>query len=56
MLVVCLDHGTIAYFKTLSDETGIRYQTLTSLYLRDCAASQKKLAVSWRATGEQGAA
>ena len=55
-VTIRLDHGTIAYFKTLADESGIRYQTLINLYLRDCATSQKKLAVSWRATGEKGAA
>ncbi len=55
-ITIRLDHGTIAYFKTLSDETGIRYQTLINLYLRDCAASQKKLSVLWRAHGQKGAA
>ena len=55
-VTIRLDHGTIAYFKALSDETGIRYQTLINLYLRDCAATQKKLSVSWRAPGEKGAA
>lgn len=54
-VTIRLDHGTIAYFKALSAETGIRYQTLINLYLRDCAASQKRLSVSWRAT-EKGAA
>ena len=54
-VTIRLDHGTIAYFKTLSHETGIRYQTLINLYLRDCAANQKKLAVSWRTT-DKGAA
>ena len=55
-VTIRLDHGTIAYFKALSDETGIRYQTLINLYLRDCAASHKKLSVLWRGTGEKGAA
>ena len=55
-VTIRLDHGTIAYFKALSEETGIRYQTLINLYLRECAASRKKLSVSWRATGEKGAA
>jgi uncharacterized protein (DUF4415 family) len=55
-VTIRLDHGTIAYFKALSDETGIRYQTLINLYLRDCAASQKKLSVLWRAHGDNGAA
>lgn len=55
-VTIRIDQGTIAYFKALSKETGIRYQTLINLYLRDCAATQKKLAVSWRATGVRGAA
>ena len=50
-VTIRLDHGTIAYFKALSEETGIRYQTLINLYLRDCAATQKKLAVAWRSAG-----
>ena len=38
-----MDEGTISYFKTLAEETGVPYQTLINLYLRDCAASHKKL-------------
>ena len=55
-VTIRLDYGTIAYFKALSEETGIRYQTLINLYLRDCAATQKKLPVAWRAAGAKGAA
>ena len=55
-VTIRLDRGTIAYFKALSEETGIRYQTLINLYLRDCAATHKKLALAWRATGAKGAA
>jgi uncharacterized protein (DUF4415 family) len=55
-VTIRLDHGTIAYFKALSEETGIRYQTLINLYLRDCAATHKKLAVAWRTAGTKGAA
>ena len=55
-VTIRLDHGTIAYFKALPEETGIRYQSLINLYLRECAASRKKLSVSWRATGEKGTA
>ena len=43
-----LDSATIQYFKGLSEETGIPYQTLINLYLRDCAAKQRKLAMSWK--------
>lgn len=37
----------ISYFKSLSDETGIPYQTLINLYLRDCMASGRQPDLSW---------
>lgn len=37
----------IEYFKGISDETGIPYQTLINLYLRDCARSGRKLEMKW---------
>ena len=45
-----IDEPTILYFRSLSDATGIRYQTLINLYLRDCAMHQRKLAMEWRAS------
>ncbi len=33
----------IEYFKNMSVETGIPYQNLINLYLRECVTSQKKL-------------
>lgn len=47
-VTIRLDADTIAYFNELSVETGISYQTLINLYLRECAASGKKLALRWR--------
>lgn len=47
-VTIRLDEPTIAYFKDLAAETGIPYQTLINLYLRDCAAQQKKPAVQWK--------
>ena len=49
-VTIRLDAGTIEYFKTLSEETGVPYQTLINLYLRDCAAKQRKLRMSWQAS------
>ena len=46
-VTIRLDEATIAYFNALAAETGIPYQTLINLYLRDCAASKKKLALNW---------
>ena len=42
-----LDEDTINYFKTLSEDTGIVYQNLINLYLRDCAVKHKKLNMKW---------
>ena len=47
-ITIRLDEPTIAYFKELAEETGIPYQTLINLYLRECAASRKKLSLKWR--------
>ncbi len=47
-VTIRLDEPTIAYFKDLADETEVPYQTLINLYLRDCAASGRKLAMRWR--------
>jgi uncharacterized protein (DUF4415 family) len=37
----------IEYFKALAQETGIPYQNLINLYLRECAQARKKPALSW---------
>ena len=42
-----LDRDSIKYFKSLAEETGIPYQTLINLYLRDCAVHQRKLKMQW---------
>jgi uncharacterized protein (DUF4415 family) len=55
-VTIRLEHDTIAYFKSLSEEMGISYQTLINLYLRECASSRKRLAVTWRPAAGQGAA
>jgi predicted DNA binding CopG/RHH family protein len=47
-VTIRLDEQTIAYFKELAEETGIPYQTLINLYLRDCAASGRRLAMKWK--------
>ena len=42
-----LDQDTVAYFKAMAEETGIPYQTLINLYLRDCAIHKRKLDMRW---------
>jgi predicted DNA binding CopG/RHH family protein len=53
-VTIRLDEVTIRYFKGLSVESGIPYQTLINLYLRDCASSGKKLALDWRSVAQGG--
>ncbi len=48
-VTIRLDRDTVRYFRGLAEETGIRYQTLINLYLRECASSGKKLSNTWRA-------
>ena len=47
-ITIRLDEPTIGYFKDLSEELGIPYQTLINLYLRDCASKKRKLSMNWR--------
>jgi len=42
-----LDRDSVDYFKSLAEETGIPYQTLINLYLRDCAMHHRKLKMKW---------
>ena len=37
----------IGYFKSLADETGIPYQNLINLYLRDCVEHHRKINLKW---------
>jgi len=48
-LTLRLDEDTINYFRSLSEESGIPYQSLINLYLRECAAENKKLNMKWSA-------
>lgn len=42
-----LDPNVIEYFKAMSAEEGIPYQSLINLYLQDCAASKRRLKLEW---------
>jgi uncharacterized protein (DUF4415 family) len=47
-VTIRLDEESINYFKAISEQVGIPYQSLINLYLRDCAASQRKLNLKWK--------
>jgi uncharacterized protein (DUF4415 family) len=46
-VTIRLDQDTVAYFKAMADESGLAYQSLINLYLRDCAAQGRKLSLKW---------
>ena len=47
-ITIRLDEESITYFKSISEDVGIPYQSLINLYLRDCAASHRKLDLDWK--------
>jgi uncharacterized protein (DUF4415 family) len=52
-VTIRLDRDTVNHFRRLAEETGIRYQTLINLYLRECASSGKKLSNKWLSTSRR---
>jgi uncharacterized protein (DUF4415 family) len=47
-VTIRMGDDVISYFKSMADETGIPYQSLINLYLRDCVAHDRKPDLSWR--------
>ena len=43
-----LSEDVVDYFKGMAAEAGVPYQSLINLYLRDCAAHQRKLDLRWK--------
>ena len=48
-ITIRLDKPTIEYFRRLSNQLGMPYQSLMNLYLRDCAANHRTLRMNWAA-------
>lgn len=46
-VTIRLGEDVIEYFKGLAAETGMPYQSLINLYLRDCMLNQRRLTVRW---------
>ncbi len=46
-VTIRLDEETVDYFKRLAAESGIAYQVLINLFLKDCAAEKRKPSVKW---------
>jgi predicted DNA binding CopG/RHH family protein len=46
-ITIRLDRDTIAYFKELAAKTGLPYQNLINLDLRDCAVNRREPSLQW---------
>jgi uncharacterized protein (DUF4415 family) len=47
-VTIRLGEDVIEYFKEMSEETGIPYQSLINLYLRDCVSHHREIDLSWQ--------
>ena len=47
-VTIRMGEDVIGYFKGMAEETGIPYQSLINLYLRDCVAHDRKPDLSWQ--------
>ena len=46
-ITIRIDRETIDYFKRLAAESGLSYQNLINMYLRECVAAGKKPLLRW---------
>ncbi len=46
-ITIRIEEETIDYFKRLAAESGIPYQNLINMFLRDCASSKKRPVIKW---------
>ncbi len=47
-VTIRLDRESVEYFKSMAERTGLAYQNLINLYLRDCVAARRELSVQWK--------
>lgn len=46
-LTIRMGVDIIEYFKAMASQTGIPYQNLINMYLRECVLSRRKLQMKW---------
>ena len=47
-VIIRLSEDVIDYFKSMAEESGVPYQSLINLYLRDCAKQHRKVDIQWQ--------
>ena len=46
-ITINISEEVLDYFKELSEQTSIPYQTLINFYLMECVKNKKKLNITW---------
>ncbi len=46
-VTIRMSGDVVEYFKSMAEESGIPYQSLINLYLRDCVSSRRKVDIRW---------
>ncbi len=49
-VTIRLGEDVVGYFKEMAEGTGVPYQSLINLYLRDCVQQHRKVDISWQPT------
>ena len=49
-VTIRLGEDVVGYFKDMAEGTGVPYQSLINLYLRDCVQQHRKVDISWQST------
>lgn len=47
-VTIRLSEDVIEYFKAMAEDSGVPYQSLINLYLRDCASQHRKIDIQWQ--------
>ena len=47
-ITINLSEEVLDYFKNISEQTSIPYQTLINFYLLDCVKNKKTIDISWK--------
>ncbi len=47
-VTINIDENVIVYFKKQAESSGVPYQTLINLYLRDCIVNNRHLDITWK--------
>jgi len=47
-VTIRLSEDVLDYFKNMAEESGLPYQSLINLYLRDCVTRHRNIAVRWQ--------